>query len=445
MSMSMSHRGVGDSTFDPEAFQPWVGEYAGGDCSIVVAMFADDDFGAPYPFYLEGDDVVRLEQLDAVRLLSARGEKFELVGGATQSGTSLIVRRADGGDGLRLARTASPVEQHVRFGRGLAGTVLLPAGSGPFSAVVAAHGAAGGQRDFYRLFAHTMVGAGVSVLIYDKPGFGESAGAGQPTIFSQAEAIEAGVDYLRERSDVRQVGLWGFSNGMWAVPLVAVRDSDIAFVAGIGSPGVSMAESEIHRRACALRRAGVSPAVIERVRSAWRAVFAAIAGGRVEGAASQALDQVLRDLADEGELSNVPIPAFARVNPALSPIPPPSLTVVRSFLDGTADPELGHDPVVDYQRIRCPIFLQYGEQDLNVPVTASVAAIRAAVERSGNPDLTIRTYANAQHMLDIVDPGNGTAGGNGAQEDPEEAEYLMRHFTFTRGARDDLRNWMSRR
>jgi pimeloyl-ACP methyl ester carboxylesterase len=55
----------------------------------------------------------------------------------------------------------------------------------------------------------------------------------------------------------------------------------------------------------------------------------------------------------------------------------------------TPDPELDYDPAADYQRIHCPVLLQYGANDLNVPVPESENRIRSALERAGNRDVTI--------------------------------------------------------
>jgi pimeloyl-ACP methyl ester carboxylesterase len=432
-----------DQVFDPAAFGPWVGEYVGGARRLVLAMFADADFGAPYAFYLEGDDVVRLRPLDAAHMHSDRDETLELVDAADGERRTVRVRVA-GADPVprTLVRTASPVEEKVWFGPSLAGTLLLPEGSGPHTAVVLAHGAAGGQRDFYRLFAHTLVRANVAALIYDKPGFGESAANGSPTIFSQADAVEAALDYLRGRSDIRQVGLWGFSNGMWAVPMVAARRAEVAFVAGVGSPGVSMAVSESHRRTGVLRAAGVPPDVVEQVGSAWRLIFAALGEGRLDESMAQTLDELLHGLAAEPELARVPVPGYGRINPVLSPIPPPTVDAIRPYLTGTADPELDHDPATDYQQIRCPVFLQYGANDVNVPVPESENRIRTALDRAGNRNVTISIYPDAGHMLGV---SPSTSGNTADDLSAEETEALMLRFTFTAGAREDLQSWMLNR
>jgi pimeloyl-ACP methyl ester carboxylesterase len=439
----MAQMSDGDQVFDPGAFGSWVGEYAGGSRRLVLAMFADADFGAPYAFYVEGDDVVRLRPMDAARMQSDRGETFQLVEAADGQRRRSMVRVA-GADPMpmTLLRTASPVEEKVWFGPSLTGTLLLPEGSGPHSAVVLAHGAAGGQRDFYRLLAHTLVRANVAALIYDKPKFGESAGNASPTIFTQAEAVEAALDYLRVRSDIRRVGLWGISNGMWAVPMVAARRAEVAFVAGVGSPGVSMAVSESHRRTGVLRDAGVPHEVVEKVGLAWRLILAAIGEGRLDESKAQTLDQLLRGLAAEPELAKVPLPEYARINPVLSPIPPPTVNAVRAYLSGSPERELEYDPATDYQLIHCPVFLQYGANDLNVPVTESESRIRSALKTAGNRDVTIRTYPDAGHMLDVLP---STTGNSGDDVSAEEAEYLMLHFTFAAGALEDLQSWMLNR
>jgi pimeloyl-ACP methyl ester carboxylesterase len=436
----MTQMSDSDHVFDPGAFGPWVGEYVGGSRRLVLAMFADADFGAPYAFYVEGDGVVRLRPLDAAHMHSDRGETFEFVEAAEGQGRRLRLGVADTDPmPVTLVRAASPVEERVRFGPSLAGTLLLPEGSGPHSAAVLAHGAAGGQRDFYRLFAHTMVRANVAALIYDKPGFGESAGNASPTIFTQAAAVEAALDYLRARSDIRRVGLWGFSNGMWAVPMVAARRAEVAFVVGVGSPGVSMAESESHRRTAVLRTAGIPDDVVEKVGSAWRLILTAIGEGRLDRSKAQTLDQLLRTLAADHELARFPLPGYARINPVLSPIPPPTVDAVRAYLSGTSDRELEYDPATDYQRIHCPVFLQYGANDLNVPVPESENRIRNALERAGNRDVTISTYPDAGHMLEVLP---STSASSDDDLSAEESEYLMLQFTFTAGALEELRSWM---
>jgi hypothetical protein len=103
------------------------------------------------------------------------------------------------------------------------------------------------------------------------------------------------------------------------------------------------------------------------------------------------------------------LPEYARINPVLSPIPPPTVDAVSAYLSGTPDPELDHDPATDYQQIHCPVFLQYGANDVNVPVPESENRIRGALESAGNRDVTISTYPDAGHMLGVSPSTTGNS------------------------------------
>jgi pimeloyl-ACP methyl ester carboxylesterase len=203
-----------------------------------------------------------------------------------------------------------------------------------------------------------------------------------------------------------------------------------------------MAVSESHRRTAVLRAAGIPDDVVEKVGSAWRLILTAIGEGRLDQSKAQTLDQLLRRLTTDPELASFPLPEYARINPVLSPIPPPTVDAVRAYLSGTSDRELEYDPATDYQRIHCPVFLQYGDNDLNVPVSESQNRIRSALERAGNRDVTINTYPDAGHMLDVFP---STTGNSADDPSPEEAEYLMLHFTFVAGALEELQLWMLNR
>jgi pimeloyl-ACP methyl ester carboxylesterase len=435
-------RGAGDA-FAPDRFAPWVGEYADeGNRRILLSMYADSDLGSPYAFYAEDNEGVRLEPDGPATFVSDRGESLLLK--AEGNGQQVMVRRNGPGPDFVLTRNRAMREEPVRFGPGLAGTLLFPHMPGPHTCGIVVHGAAGGQRDFYRLFARVLVVSGVAALVYDKPGFGESAGTGSATMATQAKAIEAAVDQLTGRDDIAAVGIWGISNGMWAAPMVAARRRGIAFLAGAGAPGVSMAESEVHRRAGALRAAGVPLELIDRVATAWRQVFGLFSSRPADDDLA-ALDRDLKEIAGDSRLRHVPLPDYARIDPRLSPLPPPSVGDILPFIPSEPDPEMTHDPVDDYAHIDCPILLQYGAQDPNVPAAVSAARIAEAAACARNRDVDIRTYAEAGHLLEVVPPVDSTTGLTSSGYVPEEAPLQMRPLHFSRTALKDLRDWMAER
>ncbi|MGH8882975.1 MAG: hypothetical protein ACRD0P_37480, partial [Stackebrandtia sp.] len=97
---------------------------------------------------------------------------------------------------------------------------------------------------------------------------------------------------------------------------------DVAFVAGVGAPGVPMSDAELHRRATALSQAGVSVAAVDLATQAWQLLFTASDTGKAPNAQADKLEKLLRKLrADETVKAFTP-PEYARASPQLSPMPP---------------------------------------------------------------------------------------------------------------------------
>ncbi len=401
------------------------------------------DLAARCGWYDTADGLMLLSQVPEAYF----GEPMILVSSRDQVGRlypidDTHVRREDGTllDLDDLTRSSRYAEEEVAFDVGgvpLAGTLITPATPGPHPAAVFVHGAAGGQRDFNRLFAQPFLDAGVGVLIYDKAGHGLSGGD-EPTIFDQADAASAALDVLGTHPDVdaERTGLAGFSNGMWAVPMVAARRPDVAFVVGIGSPGVSMAQSEVHRRTKILRDSGVGEQTVAAVARAWRAAFAIAAAGAdaTDDTMVAELEHALADVVGAPDLALYVPPGYVLENPMLSPIPPllPAGELV-GMLAGEPDPELAHDPVQDYREVSCPVFLQYGAEDTSVPVESSVQRITQALGDGGAA--AIRVYPGLEHLLNVVPDGV-------PERDREAAMYSFRDLRFGPGVRHDLTEWL---
>jgi len=416
----------------PEALNPMpplpadladrTGWYAGGGRRILLTQIAEAYFGEPMILVEENAAVTRAYPLDERTLITDAGERLRLADGTIETGATM---------------TRAYHEEPVTFTAAqtqLSGTIIRPAGTGPFPAVVVSHGAAGGQRDFCRLQAGPLLDAGVAVLIYDKAGHGRSGGT-EPSTFDQATAIEAAFDHLRAHPDIdrERVGLAGFSNSMWAVPMVAARRPEVAFISGLGAPGVSMAESEIHRRTKILRDAEVGPTTLAAVAEAWRCLFATLANGPSTVVTTR-LTHALDTIATATDLACYEEPDYVRQNPMMSPIPPrmPVDDLIMMIGD-ERDPQMGYDPTIDYARVHCPILLQYGADDTSVPVTPSVTAIRSAVP---DPDkLTVLVYPGLEHLLNQVPKLPGLSA--------EEAIYQFHEFRFGPAVWPDLAAWLA--
>jgi dienelactone hydrolase len=142
-------------------------------------------------------------------------------------------------------RPESFKETEVRVGSGeweLPGTLALPAGDGPFPAVVLVHGsgpndrdeAVGGQKPF-RDLAGGLASRGIAVLRYEKRTrqYGAKVAASKDPFTVKEEVIDdalAAVQLLRKNPalDGKRVVVLGHSLGAGLAPQVAAADPDVA-------------------------------------------------------------------------------------------------------------------------------------------------------------------------------------------------------------------------
>ncbi|WP_426564908.1 alpha/beta hydrolase family protein [Angustibacter sp. McL0619] len=408
------------------------GWYGNEARTVLLTHIPEAYFGEPMVLLVEGDRVQRAYGLGESQLLVEDGTAIEV--------TSEGALRLSSGDGTSttLARSPRWQEQPVDFeigGATIRATVITPTTGGPHPAAVLLHGAAGGQRDFCRIQAAALLEAGIAVLIYDKPGHGQSGGPDDPSIFDQAHAAESALRTLGglPRIDASRIGLAGFSNGMWSAPMVAAR-TGAAFLVGVGSPGVTMAESEVHRRTKVLRDVGVGEPTLDAIGEAWRCLFGIVARAAAPELVER-LGAALEAVAAAPDLDRYEAPGFVMQNPMLSPIPPlVPVGELVPMLEDAHDAQLGHDPASDYARVSCPVFLQYGSLDTSVPVSVSVDRITAALADAGRSG-TIQVYPGLEHMLNV--PSTRLTGLT-----PEDAMYQFHDFAFGAGVWADLTGWL---
>src|SRR5918992_2772502 len=130
----------------------------------------------------------------------------------------------------------------------LAGTLTLPEGPGPFTAVVLVTGNGPQDRNEellghkpFLLLADILTRAGYAVLRVDDRGVGGSGGSLYTSNYDELTGdVVAGVDFLRRRPeiDAARIGLFGHSEGGYLVPLAAQRTPN-AFAVVMAGPAAS--------------------------------------------------------------------------------------------------------------------------------------------------------------------------------------------------------------
>ena len=295
----------------------------------------------------------------------------------------------------RTARRAQTERREdVRFSNGevqLAGTLISPATQGPHPALILVHASGAEDREYLLPFARFLVRHGMAVLGFDKRGVGGSSGNWKEASFDDLAAdVVAAFDYLRSRADIRraEIGMLGWSQAGWVMPLAATRAKDLAFLVSISGAGVSGAETTIDQARNEMAASGMRPPMIDQIVELMKLQYEYLRTG--EGWARYA---AMREKI-AGRMGGKPPDAF--------PASPddPYLRFIR--------PLVVHDPAPILRRIELPVLALFGELDNNVVPEKNRAAWEAALQAGGHRDYTLRILPKANHALLEARVGNNT-------------------------------------
>lgn len=246
----------------------------------------------------------------------------------------------------------------------LAGTLFLPAGEGPFPAVIFLAGSGdesyrkgweGERRSwFWPELQRWFEGRGWAVYIFDKPGVGHSQGDWRREDFGDRKRNAlAAVDALSKRAeiDAGRIGLAGHSQGGWvAIKAAAERPKDIGFLITFAGPAI-----------------GVRQQIMEDTSNRWICEERRFAGARRAG-----LGMMLSSVGAIGRL--VPVGYLSRI--------------VR------------YDSAEDLARIEQPMLALFGSNDIMVmPQTNRPRLERHFGRNSGNRQLTIEIIDGLDHFF----------------------------------------------
>lgn len=281
----------------------------------------------------------------------------------------------------------------------LAGTLTLPEGDGPFTAILFITGS-GPQDRNEELFGHkpflvlsdALTRAGYATLRLDDRGIGGSEGLDADASYEDmtADAVAA-VGFLRERAEVGQIGLLGHSQGGYLAPLVAL-ETDIDFVISLAGPAVDGLEVlELQNR---YYIEGSVPA------------DGNVSTEEVETAIQGWID-FLRDvteLFEAGDLEAARERMRAEIAPAYASLPEEDAELfMQEAIAGTVNNAMvsfmTFDPQPSLRQLTVPVLAIFGGLDIQVDAEQSVGPLEAALEAAGNDDFTITVIEDMNHIL----------------------------------------------
>ena len=265
----------------------------------------------------------------------------------------------------------------------LSGTLYLPAAEGPHPAAVFVHGSGPETRKEYAYYAKYLARHGIAGVVYDKRGTGESLGELYGTDYhGYAADAAAAIAKLREREDIREnaIGLVGFSEGEWVVPLAARMAQVIDFVAVVGASGLSPAQQVNAEIGIRLRSMGYVEDEVARAVALNQQFFDYLLSGR----GVESLERALAQAADEPWLhdaEDIPLEVPDREDYAWW----------RSVMD--------FDAAAAWRDVHAPVLILKGAYDDRSRPGEARQEIETALQQGHNPSFRFVVFPGADHML----------------------------------------------
>lgn len=328
-------------------------------------------------------------------------------------------------------------DEEITFQNGqytLAGTLSIPDGAGPHPGIVLISGSGAQNRDEeifgfkpFAILADALAGKGIAVLRYDDRGIGGSTtGEADDTSETFAKDVEAAYDYLKTRPEInpKKIGLLGDSEGGIIAPMVAVEKGDVAFLVLLAGPGLPGKELLVEQVGAIVKAQGADQATIDQQMAEEKRVIAAVLTG-------QGLDQVRADLVAQTKAAAGKLPEEQRKQ----------LGDLDQWAQKTVDAQLAamegawmkffltHDPAPVLEKVHAPVLALFGGKDVQVPAATNEPAVKAALEKGGNKDVTTRVFQDANHLFQAAQTGS-------------PAEYATLKPEFAPGVVDTITNWV---
>ena len=321
----------------------------------------------------------------------------------------------------------------------LAGTLTLPEGDGPFPAVLLLTGSGQQNRDEeisiapgykpFRVLADTLTRQGIAVLRYDDRGIGQSGGdPSQATTIDFTADAEAGFNMLLAHPEIdpKRVGLLGHSEGGIIAATLAARNPDVAFVIGMGAPAVSGYDILLTQVERVARASGASEAEAARAAEQERQML-----DLVIAKDWQALEDSMHQIMLE-QIQAMPQDQQAALGDPEEVMRERILPQIEAMKGPWFQNFLTYDVGQDWAKITVPVLALFGGLDVQVDADQNSPALKAALEKAKNSDVTVKVFPDANHLFQKATTGS-------------VQEYATLPTDFVPGFLDTIADWLLER
>ncbi len=270
----------------------------------------------------------------------------------------------------------------------LNGMLTIPAGQGPFPAVVllsdsGPHDRDGTVGDFAPLgqLADYLTRRGIAVLRFDDRGVGKSGGAPAATTADLVSDAQSGLNYLRTRPeiDLSHLGLIGHGEGGNVALLAAAQPLPPAFVVTLAAYGLPGRDIVVQQQATTLRTLGTENAQIEAATKRQMAML-----------------EIIRQTTDNSQAQAIVANMLKQNNAAID-----NATAQASATEMTSPHYryfLAFNPIEKLPAVACPVLLLNGTADLTVNAEANLNVLEKGLKVS-KKSVVVHKMPGVNHLF----------------------------------------------
>lgn len=288
----------------------------------------------------------------------------------------------------------------------LAGTFTVPPGAGPFPAVVLITGSGPQDRDEslmghrpFLVLADHLARQGIAVLRCDDRGVAKSSGDHmKATTADFADDARAQIAWLRQRKEVdpKRTGIIGHSEGGIVAPMVAAKDSEIAFIVLLAGVGVPMKDLLMRQMEDMARLEGGDERKVARSIRQGREVLQML----TENLDDAAVEKRLREMLEEARREMTP-EELAKAAPVETTVAM-GMGRIRSPWQRWA---IAYDPAPALRAVKCPVLAINGEKDCQVAAKENIEGIARALAAGGNKNVNTEIFPKLNHLFQTCQTG----------------------------------------
>ena len=320
--------------------------------------------------------------------------------------------------------------QNPKANISLAGTLTLPKKEGVFPVVILITGSGPQNRDEellghkpFLVISDYLTKNGIAVLRYDDRGVGQSKGDFKTATSADfATDVESAITYLKTRKEInkKQIGLVGHSEGGLIAPMVASKSKDVSFIVLLAGTGIQGDKLLLLQQDLIAKANGASELDIKKSIQANANLFEMVVQSNDNQKLKADLTNKINEILKNDNSSEIPKGMTKDQYIALQ---------VDQITSPWMEYFMKYNPIPALEKVKCAVLAVNGEKDLQVPPKENLSAIKNALAKGGNKNVTTIEFPNLNHLFQECKTGSPN-------------EYASIEQTFSPTALAEITKWI---